>query len=155
MSKEYIWNYILFSEYECSHCHRLPPLFYHDDGGRKKDVPAIYQPLFEAFEDIRTRWGKSINISSGYRCIKKQRELYDQDITTAIISVHSFGMSLDLDTLDEEETKSLVKLIEKYQPELRIGYMSYLNRGQSLVHIDTGFLISPPYSKKLYRGNRW
>lgn len=154
MSK-YIARFITFKEYECSHCGRLPTLFYHDNGGRKNGVPAIYVPLFEAFEDIRERWGRSIKISSGYRCIKKQKELYDQGITSAIISTHCFGMSLDLDTSDEEETKSLVKLIEKYQPELRVGYKSYLCRGQSLVHIDTGFLISPIYSKKLYRGARW
>jgi hypothetical protein len=152
MSKEHIWNYILYSEYECSHCHRLPPLFYHDDGGRKKDVPAIYVPLFE---DIRARWGRPIKISSGYRCIKKQRELYDQGITSAIISAHCFGTALDLDTSSEEETKSLVKLMGTYQPDLRVGFQSYLNRGQTLIHIDTSYLLNIPYSKKLVRGSRW
>lgn len=155
MNKKFIWNYITFGEYECSHCHRLPPLFYHDDGGRKNNVPAIYVPLFEAFEDIRTRWGRSIKISSGYRCIKKQRELYDQDITSAIISAHCFGTALDLDTSSEEETKSLVKLIGTYQPDLRVGFQSYLHRGQTLIHIDTTYLLNIPYSKKLCRGARW
>ena len=154
MSK-YIAKYITFKEYECSHCGRLPPLFYHTDGGRKDSVPAIYVPLFEAFEDIRTRWGKPIRISSGYRCIKYSKQMYEDGISSAYLSTHAFGMALDLDVPDEEAVKSLVKLIEKYQPELRIGYNSYLCRGQSLVHIDTGFLVSPPYSKKLYRGARW
>ena len=153
--KKYIWNYITFKEYECSHCHKLPPLFYHDNGGRVNNVPAVYVPLFEAFEDIRERWGRSINISSGYRCIKKQRDLYDQGITTAIISTHCFGTALDLDTSSEEETKSLVKLIETYQPDLRVGYQSYLYKGQTLIHVDTNYLLNIPYSKKLDRGARW
>ena len=72
MSK-YIAKFITYREYECSHCSRLPPLFYHSDGGRKKDVPAIYVPLFEAFEDIRTRWGRPIRISSGFECLRAIR----------------------------------------------------------------------------------
>ena len=81
--------------------------------------------------------------------------MFQGGVSSAYLSTHAFGMALDLDVPNEEAVKSLVRLIEKYQPELRVGYQSYLYKGQSLVHIDTGFLISPPYSKKLYRGARW
>ena len=153
--RKYISKYITYKEYECSHCRRLPTLFYHDDGGRKNTVPTIYVPLLEAFKDIRTRWGGPIKISSGYRCVKHSKQMFEDGISSAYLSTHVFGMALDLDMPNEEAVKSLVKLIEKYQPELRIGYNSYLYRGQSLIHIDMGFLISPPYSRKLYRGCRW
>lgn len=155
MSKKYIAPYILMKEYECSHCSRLPPAFYHDDGGRKDYPPYVYKEFFDIFKEIREKWGKPIPITSGYRCIKHQRNLYDQGISSAVISVHDFGLALDLACSDEYEVKSMVKLIERVCPELRIGHMAYLHRGQSLVHIDIGYMINPPYSKKLYRGARW
>lgn len=155
MSKKYLAEFITYDEYQCSCCKRLPPLFYHDDGGRKDVVPYIYKEFFDIFREIRERWGKAIPITSGYRCIKYQRELYDEGISSAVISVHNFGLALDLDAKDEYEVKGMVRAIKDICPELRIGFQAYLYRGQSLVHIDVGYLIVPPYSKKLYRGARW
>lgn len=155
MSKKNIAPYILFKEYQCSHCHKLPPAFYHDDGGRTGVVPYIYGEFFDVFKEIRDKWGRSIPITSGYRCIQHQKDLYDQGISSAALSVHDFGLALDLDCNDEYEVKSLVKHIEKICPELRIGYQSYLHRGQSFVHIDCGYLISPSYSRKLIKNARW
>lgn len=155
MSKKYIANFITYKEYECSHCHKLPPLFYHDDGGRKDVVPYVYKEFFEIFEEIRTKWKRSIPITSGYRCIKHQKGLYDQGVSSAVLSVHNFGLALDLDCSDEYEVKSMVKVIKRICPELRIGWQSYLHRGQSFIHIDVGYLINPPYSKKLYRSAEW
>lgn len=155
MSKKYIAKFITYREYECSHCHRLPPLFYHDDGDRQGVVPYIYSEFFDIFREIREKWGRSIPITSGYRCIKHQKDLYDQGISSAILSVHMFGLAMDLDCKDEYEVKGMVKLIKRICPELRIGHQAYLHRGQSFIHIDCGYLINPPYSKKLHRGAEW
>ena len=154
MSK-YIADFITFKEYECRCCHELPPDFYYNGGGRVDSPPYIYRELFDSFKKIRTKWGRPINITSGYVCLKHQKELYEQNIKSTMISTHNFGMGLDLDTSDEEETKSLVKLIKKSCPDLRIGWQTYLYKGQSFIHIDTGFKISPSYSKKLVRSAEW
>ncbi len=154
MSK-YIADFILTKEYECSCCSRLPPEFYYNGGGRVDSPPYLYRELFDSFKTIREKWGRAIDISSGYRCLKKQKELFDQDMTSAIISVHNFGLALDLENSDEKETKSMVKFIKRFCPDLRLGWKIYLYKGQSFIHIDTGYRISPSYSKKLYRGNEW
>lgn len=153
--KKNIAVFITYKEYQCKCCHRLPPEFYYNGGGRVDSPPYLYRELFDSFKTIREKWGRPINISSGYRCLKKQKELYDQDATPAIISTHCFGVALDLDTSDEEETKSLVKFIKRFCPDLRVGWKTYLYRGQSFIHIDTGYRITPLYSKKLVRGAEW
>ena len=154
MSKN-IAPFITYKEYQCHCCSRLPPEFYYNGGGRVDSPPYLYRELFDGFKTIREKWGRPINISSGYRCIKKQKELYDQDMTSAIISTHCFGVALDLDTSNEEETKSLVKFIKRFCPDLRLGWKIYLYRGQSFVHIDVGYRITPLYSKKLVRSAEW
>ena len=154
MSK-YIARFITFKEYECRCCHRLPPDFYYNGGGRVESPPYLYRELLDRFKTIREKWGKAINITSGYVCLKHQKDLYEQGIKITMISVHNFGLALDLDCSDEEETKSMAKFIRRFCPELRMGWKSYLYRGQSFIHIDTGFRISPVYSKKLCAGAEW
>lgn len=154
MSK-YVADFITYREYECNCCHRLPPEFYYNGGGRVDSPPYLYRELFDSFKKIREKWGKPINITSGYVCLKHQKDLYEQNIKSTLISVHNFGMALDLDTSDEEETKSMVKFIKRHCPDLRLGWQSYLHRGQSFIHIDTGYRISPSYSKKLRQGAEW
>jgi len=155
MSKKYIADYITTKEYQCSHCNRLPPAFYDHDGQRLSYTPYIYKEFFEVFKEIRGKWGRPIPITSGYRCVRHQRDLYDQGVSSAILSVHNFGIALDLDCSDKYEVNSMVKLIKEICPELRIGWQAYLHRGQSFVHIDCGYMINLPYSKKLVRGAEW
>ena len=152
--KKYIWNYITFKEYECSHCHKLPPLFYHNDGGRKDSVPAIHVPLFEAVADLRERWRRPIPFT-GYRCPKYQLQLYEQGISSSHLSVHNFGLAIDGDLDSAEAVESFIKLAREYQPDLRKGWQMYLHQGKTFVHLDTGYLINAPWSKALYRGNEW
>ena len=153
--KKYIAPFITFNEYKCSHCGKLPPSFYDHDGQRTGRVPFIYQEFFDIFKSIREEWGKAILITSGYRCIKKQKDLYDQGVSSAIISVHNWGLAMDLDCSDEYEVRSMVKLIKRICPELRMGWQAYLHRGQSFIHVDVGYLITPSYSRKLERGAGW
>lgn len=159
MSK-YIADFILYKEYECSCCRRLPPEFYYNGGGRVDSPPYLYRELFDSFKTIREKWGRAIPIGKwgkdgGYRCLKRQGSLYDQEISTAYLSVHNFGLAIDMDFDNEEDVRSMVKLIKIHCPELRIGWKGYLYKGQTFIHIDTGYRIRPIYSKKLYRGNEW
>lgn len=153
--KKNIAPFLTYNEYKCSHCGKLPPSFYDHDGQRTEHVPYIYGEFFDIFKTIRTAWGRAIPITSGYRCIKKQKDLYDQGVASALISVHNFGLAMDLDCKDEHEVITMVKLIKKICPELRIGWKTYLHRGQSFIHIDCGYLITPSYSNKLYKGASW
>lgn len=155
MSKKYISDFILYSEYECKCCHRLPPEFYYNGGGRVDDVPYLYRELFRGFKRLRERWARPIDITSGYVCLKHQKELYKQGVKSVLISVHNFGLALDLDCSTKEETESLAHLARKMCPAFRIGYQAYLYRGQTFIHIDTGYRINPSYSKKLIEGASW
>lgn len=136
MSK-YISKYILRSEYCCSCCNALPPDF------DLENILKGYERLFENFRDIREEWGKAIPITSGYRCLYKQMDLYNQDISSTPYSAHILGLALDLDCKDKDEVIALVKIIESVNPHLRIGYKKYLNLGKTFIHIDNAYFAHP------------
>lgn len=151
----HISDFITYHEYECRCCHKLPPDFYYNGGGRVDSPPYIYRELFGGFKRLREKWGRPINITSGYRCLKRQKELYEQGISSNLISVHSFGLSLDLDCDSKEEVESMAILARRILPAFRIGHEAYINRGQTFIHLDIGYRISPSYSKKLVEGVSW
>ena len=151
MSK-HIADFITFREYQCSHCSKLPPSFYDHDGQRTGRVPSVYQEFFDIFKEIRTRWGKPINITSGYRCPKYQHKLYDQGMSNAILSPHSTGFALDLDCKTMNDVDVLAGLIGSINPELRIGAYKYK---MTFVHIDSAFVVTPILSRQWQRGVRW
>jgi uncharacterized protein YcbK (DUF882 family) len=158
--RKYIAPFLTYKEYQCQCCRRLPPLFYHDDGGRRDDIPTLYEDLFDKFELLREKWGRAIPIGKwgadgGYRCLKRQKSLYNQEISKAYLSVHNFGLALDMDLDSEKDVKRMVSLIKTHCPELRIGWKGYLYRGQTFVHIDMGYRIRPIYNKALYEGAEW
>ena len=151
MSK-YIADFITFLEYKCRHCGKLQPAFYDHDGQRTGRVPFVYQEFFDIFKEIRTRWGKPINITSGYRCPKYQHKLYDQGMSNAILSPHSTGFALDLDCKTMNDVDVLAGLIGSINPELRIGAYKYK---MTFVHIDCAFMVVPILSRQWQRGVRW
>jgi len=139
---ELISPYISVAEFRCSHCGRLPP-------GLKKDEnlswPLVFLYLFERFADLRERWGRAITISSGYRC-------FDHPLSRNGISVHNFGLALDL-AITVDEMPSFIGMVDDMFPELRMGVNT--KPGEVHVHIDNGFFIRPPYSDSLVEGSRW
>lgn len=147
-----IASFITYKEFQCRHCGKLPPLFYHDDGGRKSNVPTIYKEFFDIFKHIREEWGRAINITSGYRCPRYQRELYDQGISNAILSPHSTGFALDLDCKTMDEVDVMAKLIESICSELRIGVYKYK---MTFIHIDAAYKVFPILSRHWQKGVRW
>lgn len=146
---KYIAPYILRTEYECHHCKALPP------GIDLKNLQIAYELLFGRFKEIRESWGGPLQISSGYRCTDYQGLLIKQGKSRSPYSVHIFGLALDIDVHDDADVRKLVKIVEMIDPDLRIGYKEYLEKMQSFIHIDMGYLISPKYSQVLREGARW
>jgi len=151
MPRKYIYHYITYDEYKCSHCGKLPAEFYHDDGGRREDVPLVYKPIFEAFASIREEWGKPIYITSGYRCPDYQQRLIDNGVSHPL-SAHMFGMALDMDCKNVKEVNKMYEVIKENQPELRVGY--YIDTG-TFIHIDTAYLIKPRLTPAWRPGITW
>jgi len=144
MSK-YIADYILQKEFRCRCCGRLPPDFYVDLSLGEIALP--YLVLFKNFKDVREEWNKPTPIRSGYRCEEHNlREGGER------VSVHMFGLALDLDTDSIGETQRLAALIQRLHPEMRMGV--YTGKG-TFIHIDVAYLIFPRYDEKWKEGVRW
>ena len=131
--------YITRAEYECSCCHALPP-----DLDTKR---WLYDIFFAKFKEIREEWGKPIQISSGYRCKKKNVAEGGKDI-----SVHLFGLALDLNLPTVGDVFELDDLIETLHPDLRRGMYT---TAYTFIHVDMGYTIVPRAMPEWVMGARW
>jgi uncharacterized protein YcbK (DUF882 family) len=130
--------YITTAEYACKCCDGLPPDLQTD--------PA-YQVLFNAFKDIREEWGNPIKITSGYRC-----PMHNSMVGGSALSVHQWGLALDMDCKDVDEVYELEFVIENLYPQFRRG--RYADSG-SFIHIDVAYLIHPRASHAWVVEKRW
>ena len=137
----YIAEYILHSEYRCTCCENYPPDFDIDD------IAVPYELLFDSFKAIREAWDKPIRITSGYRC-----PMHNAMVGGRVLSVHQFGLALDLDLDNIDEVYELDALIEDVAPDLRRG--RYTDLG-SFIHIDVAYFIYPRATAKWREGVRW
>ncbi|MCM8782395.1 MAG: D-Ala-D-Ala carboxypeptidase family metallohydrolase [Candidatus Omnitrophica bacterium] len=133
-------KYISEIEYICRHCKAYPPDFTLIPG-------SPYSMLFDIFDSLREKWGKPILISSGYRC-----QAHNAKIGGAPLSIHLFGLALDLMFKNIEERIKFQALVEKEYPELRRG--TYKDRPH-ILHIDVGYLIYPRATDKWTQGVEW
>jgi uncharacterized protein YcbK (DUF882 family) len=156
----YVENtHILVSEFACHCCGALPVDLYNDE----KELGPEFFLLFKIYEEIRAaRGGGPLAVISGYRCRDYEKALYDVSLTPGghfaakgFISVHPFGLALDLGGKDRADQENIVKIARTMKPTPRIGWKTYQQAGQTTVHIDLGFLIMPRYSKDLQRGVEW
>ena len=136
----YIAEYITRAEYECSCCDRFPPDFDEDN------PMELYQKLFDSFLTIRKKYEKPIPLS-GYRCPVHNKAIGGNDI-----SVHMFGLALDLDLPNAAETHKVAGIVESKLPHLRMGIYT---QDASFIHIDIGYLITPRMSEHWHIGARW
>lgn len=139
--------HILKTELECPCCGQLPP-------DLKKDQN--YYTFYLKWEKIRGIWGRGIAISKGggYRCPNYQRNLILNGKTKAALSPHYF-YALDNDVDTEQEVYDFVKIVEDLFPEMRIGYLTYLEQGKTFVHIDEAYLVKPCPTQQWREGLRW
>ena len=141
MSIKYVAEHITENEYKCKCCSNYPPDFDIDD------IPVPYEILFDSFKAIREAWDKPIRITSGYRC-----PMHNAMVGGKVLSVHMFGLALDLDCKDIDEVYDLDELIEDTAPDLRRG--RYTEWG-SFIHIDCGYFIYPSASTAWVEKKRW
>lgn len=152
-------SHITKAEYACHHCGALPIGFFDDEG----ELGPEYTILFQAFEKIRSgRGDKPLAVISGYRCLGHEKALFLASIqpgtgiaAKAFMSVHPFGLALDLRGEDTADQEKIVRLARALSPVPRIGWKSYRKAGQTTVHIDYGYLIEPRYSEALVPGMEW
>jgi uncharacterized protein YcbK (DUF882 family) len=138
-----IADYISRKEYECPCCHKLPPDLYRVDNLH----PIVYDTLFEAFRQLRERWGKPIPITSAFRCPERNFIVGGERD-----SVHLFGLALDCDFDTADDVLDAVKIIERVNPNLRLGIYT----GQkTFLHLDNGYMIFPRISELWRPGARW
>ena len=135
-------KYLTTSEFKCKCCGALPPDLYAEEG-----LEDIYATFFGAFDDIREMFGKAIPINSGYRCAKHNAAVGGEPL-----SVHTFGLALDMDCKNAAEVEWLAECVERTHDELRMG--KYKQAG-TFIHCDMGYYIWPRASKKWRSGVRW
>jgi len=96
--------------------------------------------IIQAFEDIRTIYGKPLFITSGYRDQEKQNQLIRQGYRAAVTSPHVRGYALDFSydpKTDGERVRDICRDIrKKYHGMLRIGWRTYWQAGQNFIHLD-------------------
>ncbi len=134
----YIAPYITRQEYECSCCFRLPPFFDEDR--------YIYDELFRTFETLRERYGEPIQITSGYRCPK-----YNKEVGGVTYSAHVFGMALDIACKNRDDLEVKRQLLLNINPDVRMGL--YYDR--NFIHIDTVYRVTPRLLPQWQRGTTW
>jgi len=134
---KYISGHIMLSEYRCPCCAVIP----YDT-----ESPA-HRELFQAYEAIRTTLNRPLRITSGFRCPK-----HNADIGGEPLSVHLFGLALDIDAVDVGEVETLVTAVNLVTPNLRMGV--YTKKG-TFIHIDTGYRIVPRVLQAWCAGTRW
>jgi len=159
MPKPNVSPNITFDEYACQHCHKLPPGFLDDD----LQLSLEYQILFKGFEEIREkRGGKPLGVESGYRCRDHEQALYDawveggkKGAVHGFLSIHLFGLALDLTPIDWVDQAKIVKLARALKPKPRIGWAQYKKSGSLLVHIDYGQFVQPCPTLDFQPGLEW
>jgi hypothetical protein len=137
-----ITEHLSEDEYRCRcKCGRLPPDY------DQLDMPPAYDYLFDCFENVREKWGKPLNVTSGYRCAAHNKAVGGGDL-----SAHLFGLALDILCEDKDEVKKLRDVVREACPDLRIGWKSY---GENLLHFDCAFYVSPRPTVNFVEGCEW
>ena len=91
--------------------------------------------LLNTLQVIRNKLGKSIHITSGYRC-----DSYNKRIGGSKNSFHKFGRGVDVTTSNKSDLKQIIKLA--YELGLKgIGYYP----DENFVHLDNRFLKDERY----------
>lgn len=131
--------HITHDEYSSHDNHSLPPDFFI--------FKQMYQELFDVFEHARLMMKRPLPVTSGYRT--KEHNIA---VGGEALSVHLFGLALDIDVETKAEGDRLYQIIERDRPDVRMG--RYLTK-PGLVHIDVGYLITPRATNAWQRGVRW
>lgn len=104
--------------------------------------------LIRLFDKVRAKRAKATYINSAGRSNARQNQLIANGERAASQSTHVVNMAFDVDTLNADETKQLVRDVELSAKELgikvRIGWKEYMKEGKTFVHMD----VAPEYYSK-------
>lgn len=133
---------------------RIGQFFYLTEPRFKKDLElfnllVVNELLIRFLDALRKASGHPLTINSFNRSTEKQQELKAAGFRTAETSPHvvviegdkiTGGCATDIDTLSDEDTNKLVKIIKQVSEitgiKVRIGYKQYQQAKQTFVHID-------------------
>jgi hypothetical protein len=107
-----------------------------------KHYETVYwcEPIIKLLDAYRVEKGAPVNLTSVFRSKGRQQDLIDRGITDAEISPHNMSFAADADCGNDTEVINGVKIIKRLSKQLnipvRLGYQSYLNRGDTFIHID-------------------
>ena len=118
----------------------IEELIYSENALKKYD---IRNKTTHLLDPIREKWGKPIQITSGYRC----KELNDK-IGGSATSQHVFGLAADLDAGSPSKNRELAKLIVS----MGISFDQLIDeKNYAWVHI--GLSTTKPNRKQILRYN--
>jgi uncharacterized protein YcbK (DUF882 family) len=100
--------------------------------------------LFDSFAKIREIAGRPLTINSGFRCPKHNAEIGGEPL-----SVHLFGLALDIDGVNLSGAEELASIVNLVIPKLRMGVY------KTFIHVDTGYHIIPRVLKEWHIEARW
>lgn len=100
----------------------------------------VNAPLMVLMDEFRERIGKPVKVNSYNRTEAKQARLRAQGYKAATYSPHVVKLAVDIDTTSKKETLEHVEVMRQVSKDTgipcRIGYKTYLNRGQTFIHVD-------------------
>jgi len=133
-----------------------------DDNKLREDLKeygalVVNEQLIRVLDAFRDKLGVPVNINSFNRSREKQVSLVKAGYRAAVFSPHEAKMAADVDTTSKEQTLQWVRILKEVSLEVgikvRIGFMDYLNNGQSFIHIDVCpeyFAPGKPFNKKTH-----
>lgn len=105
-----------------------------------RDGLEIHEGVIRLLDMIRAIRGYSININSLDRTQEHQDKLREDGYKTATYSPHVAKLAADIDAIDEDDVYSLLDDVDEAEEllgyEIRKGWKTYLDSGQTFVHID-------------------
>ena len=112
----------------------------------------ISEAVIRFLDMLRFHWGKPINIASLDRTEEYQKNLRKTNPNAALKSPHVVKCAADIDTISQDETFDMLEVIddviEMLGYQVRIGWKSYMKRGNTFIHID----VCPMYYRP---GKAW
>ena len=108
----------------------------------------ISEILLNFLDTARAAINRPMILNSVYRPQTKQNELISQGATETKLSPHTLGLAADIDFKTKLETANAAKILEKTAINIginiRLGFVKYLKRGQTFIHVD----VAPEYFAK-------
>lgn len=134
-----VWQQTKFSNKKGYDLTKISNFFSTKERSFNKENWLLHESLFDILDLLRSKVNKPIRINSAYRTEAEQRTLRKTNAGAVSNSPHCWGLAVDIDTENWEETKYFVVLLKEICKDLnlkvRLGYNQYKSYA-SFVHLD-------------------